>query len=530
MGFLLIDWLIVLVYAVVVITVGLYIVRKPKTSEGYFLANRQLKWPFIGASMLASNISAEHFVGLAGGGYLIGMAIGAAYEWIAIFCLLPLILLFLPFYLKNRIFTVPEFLERRFSPGIRTVFSGLLLVLSVLTKVSISLWASALVFNTLFGWNPIVVMWVVAAITATYTMKGGLSAVVYTDAIQTCVLLVAGAVLTILGLQHVGGWAVLQAKVPADTFRVIKPITHPDVPWTGVFIGIFLGGSFYWSMDQVLVQRAFAAKDVNEGRKGAIFAGALKLLTPFVLVVPGIVARALWPDLPAADQAYPKMLKELMPHGLLGLTVAGIAAALMGHLSATYNSISTLFTRDFYLKFRPGAGHGHQILVGRLAVAAVAVMGATWAPIIGNYKSLWDYLQSVTFYLAAPFIGVFLLGVMWKRITTTGVWAAVITGFVVGPVVLADRLSSKHFLPFLHTTYTEPWLHGATMDILLCMFVLVVVSLLTPPEPDEKLASTTITWGARADVNEPKPPFLSDYRLWLILVLGLTLALYVTFR
>lgn len=158
MSFLPIDWLIVFVYAVVVLTVGLYIVRKPKTSEGYFLANRQLRWPFIGASLLASNISAEHFVGLAGGGFLIGMAIGAAYEWIAIFCLLPLILLFLPFYLKNRIFTVPEFLERRFSPGIRTVFSGLLLVLSVLTKVSISLWASALVFNTLFGWDPVLVV------------------------------------------------------------------------------------------------------------------------------------------------------------------------------------------------------------------------------------------------------------------------------------------------------------------------------------------------------------------------------------
>jgi SSS family solute:Na+ symporter len=403
-----IDGIIMLIYAVVIFAVGFFVVRKPKTSEGYFLAGRRLRWPFIGASLLASNISAEHFVGLAGSGYLVGMAIGAAYEWSAIFCLLPLILIFLSFYMKNRIFTVPEFLERRFDPGVRLLLSAIMVVFSVLTKIAISLWASALVFKTLFGWDPALVIWVVAVATALYTMKGGLATVVYTDAIQTVVLLSAACVLTILGLHQVGGIAALQAKVPAELFQAFRPASDPNIPWTGAIFGVMcLGGAFYWSMDQVLVQRAFAAKNLNEGRKGAIFAGGLKLLIPFVLLVPGIIARALWPDLPQADQAYPKLLGAVMPHGLLGLTVAGISAALMGHMSATFNSVSTMVTRDFYLRWRPDAEHGRQILVGRTAVAAVAVLGALWAPIIGKFGSLWDYLQQVSFGLVVPFAGVF---------------------------------------------------------------------------------------------------------------------------
>ena len=547
--FLPVDWIIVLIYAAVIFTVGFFIVRRPKTSEGYFLAGRRLRWPFIGASLLASNISAEHFVGLAGSGYLVGMAIGAAYEWSAIFCLLPLILVFLKFYLKNRIFTVPEFLERRFDAGVRLLLSWIMVVFSILTKISISLWASALVFKTLFGWNPTLVIWIVAVITALYTMKGGLATVVYTDAIQAVVLLSAACVLTLLGLHQVGGISALQARVPAELFRAFRPASDPNIPWTGAIFGVMcLVGAFYWSMDQVLVQRAFAAKNLNEGRKGAIFAGGLKLLIPFVLLVPGIIARALWPGLPQADQAYPKLLGAVMPHGLLGLTVAGISAALMGHMSATFNSVSTMFTRDMYLRWRPGAEQKRQILVGRAAVAAVAVMGALWAPVIGRFGSLWDYLQQVTSGLVVPFAGVFFFGVAWKRITTKGVWAGTLTGFVIAVGLMADRMwthlyGHAPFLPFMHTKYLEPWLHGAILEFLISAAVMVAVSLRTKPEPAEKLAATTIAWGKRraagdgsevalaaaAAVAEPKIPFLKDYRPWFALVLAMAVALYVIF-
>jgi len=533
MTFLPIDWIIILAYGVVIVTVGFFVVKKPKTSEGYFLAGRKLRWPFIGASLLASNISAEHFVGLAGGGYLVGMAIGAAYEWSAIFCLLPLILVFLSFYLKNRIYTVPEFLERRFSPGVRSLLSWIMVVFSILTKISISLWASALVFQTLFHWDPRLVIWIVAALTALYTMKGGLTTVVYTDAIQTVVLLAAACVLTVLGLHEVGGIAELHARVPAELFKAFKPVTDPNIPWTGAIFGVIcLGGAFYWSMDQVLVQRAFAARSLDEGRKGAIFAGALKLLIPFVLVVPGIIARALWPDLANADQAYPKLLGAVMPHGLLGLTVAGISAALMGHMSATFNSISTMFTRDFYLKLRPAAGHTQQILIGRIAVAAVALMGALWAPVIGKFGSLWDYLQQVSFSLVIPFAGVFFIGVAWKRITTKGVWAGTLIGFAVAVLFMADRMwthlyGHPPFLPFMHTKYLEPWLHGVIIEFLISAAVMIAVSLRTVAEPPEKLAATTIAWGA-TNAGE-KIPFFRSYKPWLALVLFAAVTLYVVF-
>jgi SSS family solute:Na+ symporter len=533
MKFLPVDWVIVAIYAAVIFTVGFFVVRKPKTSEGYFLAGRRLRWPFIGASLLASNISAEHFVGLAGSGYLVGLAIGAAYEWSAIFCLLPLILVFLSFYLKNRIFTVPEFLERRFDASVRLLLSWIMVIFSILTKISISLWASALVFQTLFRWDPRLVIWVVAAITALYTMKGGLTTVVYTDAIQTVVLLSAACVLTILGLHRVGGLSALHAGVPAELFRAFKPATDPNIPWTGAIFGVIcLGGAFYWSMDQVLVQRAFAARDLNEGRKGAIFAGGLKLLIPFVLLVPGIIARALWPNLPKADQAYPKLLGAVMPHGLLGLTVAGISAALMGHMSATFNSISTMFTRDLYMRLRPKAEHSRQILVGRIAVVAVALMGALWAPVIGKFSSLWDYLQQVSFGLVVPFAGVFFIGVAWKRITTKGVWAGVLTGFVIATTLMADRMwthlyGRRPFLPFMHTRYLEPWLHGAIIEFLISAAVMIAVSLRTEMVPAGKLATTTIAWGEKS--SEEKLPFWKDYRPWLVLVLFAAVSLYVIF-
>ena len=522
------DWAIVAVYAAAVIAIGLSAARKPKTSEGYFLANRQLKWPFIGASLFAANISAEHFVGLAGGGFAIGLAMGG-FEWMAVFCLLPLILLFLPFYLKNKVYTVPEFLERRYSPGIRRLFSALMLVLSVLTKVSISLWASSIVFSDVLGWDKITVIWVIGLITALYTMKGGLGAVVYTDAIQTMVLLMAAVILTVLGLVHVGGWSGLHARLPPDMFHMVKSATHPDVPWPGMFIGIFLAGSFYWSMDQVLVQRVFAARSLNEGRKGAVFAASLKVLTPFLLVLPGLIAKAMFPHIAKADDAYPTLLKNLMPTGLLGLTVAGIAAALMGHLSATYNSIATLFTRDFYIHWRPEAGHRQQIAVGRIAVLSVFVLGALWAPVIGSFTSLFLYLQLVGVYLVMPFVGVFFVGVIWKRINDAGVWTSALAGFVIGPILMFD--SKLHFLPFMGHPLLRPWLHGAIIEFLLCSLLLIGVSLATPHPPKEKIDLTTIHFGPRdRSVVERPVALIDDYRLWMSLVVAVTVVLWFVLR
>ena len=522
-----VDWLVMGLYAAGILCAGFLLARKAQTSEGYFLAGRALRWPFIGASLFAANISAEHFVGLAGSGYAGGMAVGG-YEWSAVFCLVPLITLFLPFYIRNKIFTVPEFLERRFSPGVRLFFSSFMVVLSVLTKISISLWASSLVFSDLLGWPPLAVIWVIGLVTALYTMKGGLRVVVYTDALQTTILLAAAVVLTVVGLHHVGGWTGLHAKLAPSMFSMVKPATDPDYPWPGMFFGVFLAGSFYWSMDQVLVQRAFAAKNLGEGRRGAILCGFLKLTTPFLLVLPGLIAKALYPDLAKADQAYGALLRHIMPAGLLGLTISGIGAALMGHISATYNSIATLFTRDFFLRWRPDATQAQQIRVGRVAVLVVFALGSLWAPMIGRFGNLFTYLQTVQVYLMLPFAGIFFAGVLWRRATAQGVSACLWVACVVCPLFMLN--GQLHFLPFMEAPLLRPWLHSAMLAFAVCMAVLVAVSLATPRAAEEKLATTTVTNWRLLLAGDGGGGWLRDYRPWLALLVLVAAGLWFAMR
>lgn len=527
------DWAVIAVYAMAVVTIGLRAGRKQHTSEGYFLAGRRLRWPFIGASIYAANISTEHLVGLAGWGYLTGLAVGC-YEWIAVFCLIPLVVLFLPFYIKNRIYTVPEFLERRFGPSVRLAFSAFMVLLSVLAKISISLWAASLVFHEVLDWNQTAVIWGVGLVTALYTMKGGLSVVVFTDALQTAVLILAAVVMTGIGLYEVGGYEGLRAKLDPSMFSMVKPATDPDLPWPGVFIGVFLLGTFYFSMDQVLVQRVFAAKNLNEGRLGATFCAFLKTLNPIILVGPGMIAAALYPGLSKGDLAYPTMLKNLMPIGLLGLTIASITAALMGHLSATYNSVATLITRDFYLKLRPEADQDRQILVGRIAVLSVFILGAVWAPLIGQSKSMFIYLQNVQAYLMIPFAGIFLFAIFWKRTNTPGVLACMAAALILCPMMMLNN--EMHFLPLMNHPLLKPWLHGAMLVGFLCMLVLVTVSLLTAPPPSAKLKNTTVSslWGEEAK-GMPEDPMMAtescwykDYRLWYsIVAVGTAVAWYI---
>jgi len=556
-----IDWAIVAVYAAVILFVGFLVGRKPANSESYFLAGRSLRWPMIGASLFAANISAEHFVALAGSGFAVGIAIGA-WEWSAVFCLAPLILLFLPFYIRNRIFTVPEFLERRFGPSVRMTFSLFMIILSVLAKVSISLWAASLVMTPVFGLSngvslagmhfsgQTVLIWGIGLVTALYTMKGGLKAVVYTDSLQSTVLIVAGFILLWKGLEAVGNWDgmkigldIAKHATGRDYLNMIQPATDESVPWFGMMTATLLVGTFYWSNDQVLVQRVFAAKSLNEGRLGATFCGFLKLTTPFILVMPGLIALSLYHQGKLAmpldaqgkvinDAAYPVMLGTLMPHGLLGLTVAGIAAALMGHLSATYNSISTLFTRDIFLKFRPAAGSDTQIRVGRWAVLTVFILGAAWAPLIGKAKSMFDYLQAVQSYMMIPFALIFLLGVCWRRTTTAGVLACVAVSAVISSLFMWNSEHIKNtgttVIPFMDNPYLRPFTHSAMVAALISLLVLVIVSLLTKPATAEQLAKTTIYGTTFAEPDE-QVPWHSSYKLWLGLAMASSAGLWAWF-
>jgi SSS family solute:Na+ symporter len=288
-------------------------------------------------------------------------------------------------------------------------------------------------------------------------------------------------------------------------------------------------------MDQVLVQRVFAARDLNEGRLGATFCAFLKVLNPLILVGPGLIARALYPHLKNADEAYPTLLRNLMPSGLLGLTVAGLTAALMGHLSATYNSIGTLITRDFYLRWRPQADPRRQILVGRLAILVVFILGALWAPIIGSFKSLFIYLQNVQAYLMIPFAGIFFFSVFYKRINTQGVLACMISVFVLSPIMMLNN--ERHFLPFMNHPLLRPWLHGAMLMSLVCMAIMVAVSWMTTPPPPEKLVNTTVEglWGRTGDADGAamlgqRVAWHRDYRVWLTAVCAGTAVLWYLMR
>jgi len=548
----LLDKMMIGLYAVVVLGLGFWLSRKTQTSEGYFLAGRQLAWPFIGASLFAANISAEHIVGLAEGGCKGGMAVGG-FEWMAVFCLAPLIFLFLPFYVQNKIYTVPEFLEKRFSPGVRLAFSGFMMILSILTKISISLWAASVVFSRIFNISAIemtvlgqdvtissniIIIWIVGLLTVLYTMKGGLKVVVYTDAIQTTILLVAAFIITIVGLHHVGGWSGLQAKLDPKMFDMVLPATDSDYPWPGMFICVFILGSFYWSMDQVLVQRVFAGKNLNEGRLGAVFCGGLKILTPFLLVLPGLIAAALYPQLtvkaadgtfPNAAQAYPKLLSELMPTGLLGITIAGLAAALMGHISATYNSVATLFTRDIYMRFNPQADDRRQVLVGRVACFVIFILGAAWAPMVGKFGGIFDYLQKMQSNLMMPFAGIFFLGVFWKRINSKGVMACLAAVLILSPLFIANaealaKHTGKDFIPFMSLPLLRPWLHSAFVVFALCMVVLIVVSLLTRAPEESRLQGTTVQ--STSFFKHEPVPLIKDYRLWFACIVIITASLW----
>jgi len=325
--------------------------NKGRSGREYFLAGRDLSWPFIGMSLFASNISAEHVLGMAGDGYRIGMVAGG-YEWVSGWDLIMLAMLFAPLYLREKLFTIPEFLERRYGWPLRAFLSANLLVINVFTKNAIDIWAGSLLFKVLFGWNQLLVMIALSAFTALYTMKGGLRAVVYADMVQGTWLILSSALLVILGLHAVGGWHGLVTHAPQASLQMVKPLTD-ELPITGFLIANFFSGMFYWCMDQTNVQRVLGARTLKDGQRGAIFAGFLKLLVPFILVLPGVIARVLYPGISRYDFAYPQLVQGLLPVGLRGLALAGLIAILMSSMSACYNASATLVVRDFVLRFKP---------------------------------------------------------------------------------------------------------------------------------------------------------------------------------
>lgn len=499
------DWIVVVLYFVIVFGVAYWAYRTTKkggeTSSGYFLAGRNIGWFVVGASLFVSNIGSEHLIGLSGTGASSGLAVGQ-FEILASLILLLLGWVFVPFYIKSGVYTMPEFLERRYSAASRWYLSTISIVGYVLTKISVTLYAGGVVFEALMGISFWTGALIVVVITGIYTILGGLRAVVYTDLMQMFVLLLGAITVTIMGLVEVGGWGALYEEAGASFFDLWKPISDPTFPWTGIAFGAPILAVWYWCTDQYIVQRTLSARDEDHARRGTIFAGFLKLLPLFIFVLPGVIAYVLAErgafTLEQSDEALPVLVAYLLPVGLRGIVVAGLLAALMSSLSSVFNSTSTLITWDIYKKLRPESSERQLVWVGRVSTAVLTALGLAWIPLMDNISGqLYAYLQSVQSYIAPPIAAVFLLGITWRRINAAGAITSLLVGFVLGAMRLILELvngSGQDGLP--SGTVWEAiaefnFLHVAIVLFLICVAVLVGVSLATRKPPYEQVAGLT---------------------------------------
>ncbi|MCX5654656.1 MAG: sodium:solute symporter [Planctomycetota bacterium] len=582
------DWLMIAAYFGILLGISWWVIRKNKdTASDYFLAGRNLGWFVVGASIFASNIGSEHLVGLAGSGATDGVAM-AHYELHA-WCVLVLGWVFVPFYMRSMVYTMPEFLERRFSPTARWVLSVISLVAYVLTKMAVGIFAGGVVFGTLLpelhldlGFVALDSFWIgslaVVIMTGLYTVAGGMRAVAYTDAAQTIILVFGSILVTVFGLVEIGGWSGLREALPSDMFNLWKPLVpagmegtwapvmektriawyfNGNYPWLGMLFCAPIIGLWYWCTDQYIVQRALGAPSERQARRGTIFAGFLKLLPVFVFIIPGMVCYALAvsgkvPQLAGlvdstgkanretCQAAFPLLVAYVLPPVVRGIVVAGLLAALMSSLAGAFNASSTLFTMDLYQKFRPRATQHQLVWIGRVATTIMVFIGIAWIPVIKGAQGLYHYLQAVQGYLAPPIFVVFFLGIFWKRATAKGCLAALVVGFALGvfrlavdtPVTLGLAGFEKGYeagslLWIVNNMYFQ---YFSLLIFLVCVGVMVAVSRAGAPPPEEKINGLTFATTSAADRATSR----ASWNKWDVIascaVLALILAAYLYFR
>ena len=537
------DLTIIGVYFLVVFGIGFYFSRKERTSEEYFLAGRDVGWFFIGASLFVSNISTEHFIGLSGTGASSGLAVGH-FEWLACLILLILGWVFVPFYLRSNVFTMPQFLERRFNRQCAVYLAGISIIAYIFTKISVQLYAASVVLERVAGWS----LWKTAVVlviaTGVYTIAGGLAAVIYTDTVQTLILIAGAMALTIIGLHRVGGIEHLRTMVPPSYFHMMKPASDSQFPWTGIFFGAPILGIWYWCTDQVIVQRVLSARDEGHAKAGTIFAGFLKILPVFLLVLPGIIAYALFPEqVVKPDYAYPTLVLNLLPVGLVGLVMAALLAAVMGAMSSVFNSASTLVTLDFYKKIRPQASERQLVMFGRIATGGMVVLGLLWVPFIHKLSAeLYIYLQSVQAYISPPIAVCFIFGILWTRVNGQGAISSLLAGFVLGATRFIFEVldKSRHYdSGAIRWLVDMNFLHYAIFMFVVCSAVLVGVSYMYPAPDRKKLAGLTFaTVGEKMDIEgvarvslarETRTEHLMNVAFTLVL-LSTVVGLWIYFR
>ena len=526
----LLDWIIGFFALGGSLALGLYIAHRidaGASSSNFFLGGRSLTWPVIGASFYATNIGAEHLVGLSGDAYRYGLGAGTV-ELTTVICLGFASAFLFPSYIKNRIYTIPEFLEIRYNMAARTFFSGLMLIICIMTKMAFTLFAGALVLNSLLGWNIMAVVFVLGLMAAFITIIGGFAAVAYTDTIQTVIIIGGCITMLFIGLDRVGGWGTLMQTVP-EAMHIARPYSDPNYPFWGVIGAAVYGGTFYWGIDQVNVQRVLGAPNLEQARWGSMFAIFLKLTPVFIFAIPGVIAFALFPGF-EGDQTkstFVLLLNRLLPSGIRGFVLAALIAALISSLDSVMNSVSTLVVRDFVLRFRPDTGEKNQVWIGRVAIFAATLLGVGAALLVWKTPGgLYKYLQTISIYLVMPVAPAIIFGIMSKRVTLRGAVASVVTGIVLASVFVADELMGptmgSRVFPFLHHTLTLNYSYRGLWGTIIVIAVLFGVSAFTEKTPADKLEKTTINWKDRPE------PFagITDWRLHLAGLSILTIALY----
>ena len=555
------DWLVIAAFAALMIGIVWWVSRqKQENSDDYFLGGKDATWIAIGASIFASNIGSEHLIGLAGAGASSGMAM--AHWEIQGWMILILGWVFVPFYTRSMVLTMPEFLERRYNTQSRTLLSFISLISYVMTKVAVTVYAGGLVFQQVFGikelWG-IDFFWISAIglvlITAVYTIVGGMKSVLYTSVLQTPILLLGSLIILVLGLKELGGWDEMMRLcdvtpsyegATGTMIHLMRDNSDPQYPWLGALIGSAIIGFWYWCTDQFIVQRVLSGKNETEARRGTIFGAYLKLLPVFLFLIPGMIAFALHqktgsflPILASgahnADAAFPTLVAKLLPAGVKGLVVCGILAALMSSLASLFNSSAMLFTIDFYKRFKPETPEKKLVVIGQIATVVIVVLGILWIPVMRSVGDvLYTYLQDVQSVLAPGIAAAFLLGIAWKRTSALGGMWGLISGMVVGLTRLGAKVYYSNVQDaadstFKYLFYDLNWLFFCGWMLLFCIIVVIVVSLCTEAPSEEKIKGLVFGTSTEEQILATRKSWNKWDVIHTIIILAITAAFYYYF-
>ncbi|XP_052077864.1 sodium/glucose cotransporter 4-like [Mytilus californianus] len=545
-----VDYVVIGIYFIAVLCVGIWSTCRPNrgNTTGYFLAGKSMHWIPVGASIYASNIGAPMFIGLAGTAAASGLAV-TIYEWIAVYFLVALGWVFLPVYISSGVFTMPEYLRKRFGgKRIRLFSSFFALIGFILFNISIEIYSGAIFLQQILKWNMYLCVVLILIVTAVFTVIGGLASVIYTDTLQSAVLLVSATILAVMGLKEVGGWSGLTTKYMTsianqtfnnqsyqecgkprvDSFHILRSPVSGDIPWTGAFTGLSFLGLYVWSQDQLIVQRTLSAKNMVHAKAATLFASVLKLTGLLLFIIPGMISRILYTDeIACADPkscdefcnnkagcsnfAYPLLVIRLLPKGLRGLMLAALLAALMSSMTSILNSGSSIMTMDIWRQFRKQAPQSELMIVGRLTVLVLVVLSVLWLPILKTAEGgiIWFYMQAIRSYLIPPMCVLFVLGLFWKRLTEQGAFWGLILGLIVGIIRMVLDFSFPAPLCGSGDSDNRPavvskvdFLHFAAILGLVTTGAMTLISMFTEPRPERKLKK--VTWWTRNDEDEPE--------------------------